>query len=337
MQAALQKVAGGLALSHAEACCAMEYITSGNASDAQVGAFLAALRVRGESASEIASFGQVLRKHAISISPRVQGKLVDTCGTGGDGCRTFNISTAAAIVAAGAGVPVVKHGNRSVGSACGSADVLEALGVKVDLPPERITRIVEETGLGFLFAPVFHPAFRHVAGVRRDLGFHTVFNLLGPLLNPAGAPSRLMGVYSPKLACTLAEALGELGAERAMVVHGGGMDEITTTGPTSVAELSRGSIEQYTLTPRDFGIPTSSRNALLGGEPHKNAEILLGVLQGRTGPVRDIVVMNAGAAVYLGEKAGDMSEGIERARDSIDTGAALGKLRALVDASGVNR
>lgn len=333
MQVALERLTTGLSLSELEARNAMEYIASGKASDAQIGAFLAALRVKGELSSEISSFGQVLQQHAISIQPRVEGTLVDTCGTGGDGSHSFNISTAAAIVAAGAGVPVVKHGNRSVSSSCGSADVLEALGVKVDLPATAVCRIVEETGLGFLFAPVFHPAFRYVARTRKDLGFHTVFNMLGPLLNPAGAPSRLMGVYTPSLTGTLAGALANLGIKHAMVVHGGGMDEITITGPTNVAELYRGTIEEYVISPGDFGIPLSPVSALRGGGPGENAAILLRVLKGEQGPVHDVVAINAGAAIYLGGKAGDLDQGIERARDSIKSGDALAKLHELITAS----
>ncbi len=333
MQAALHALSEGRPLSGHDAREAMEYIASGRATDAQVGAFLAALRVRGESAEEIATFGRVLQQHAHSIRPQVAGTLVDTCGTGGDGCRTFNISTAAAIVAAGAGVPIVKHGNRSVSSSCGSADVLEALGVKVDLPPDRVCRIVEDIGIGFLFAPNFHPAFRNAARARRDLGFHTVFNVLGPLLNPAAAPSRLMGVYSPEIMRTLAEALDRLGAERAMVVHGEGLDEITNTGETRVAELSHGVIREYAITPEEFGFPRSSRKALLGGSPEENAGIILGILEGDEGPVHDVVVLNAGAAIYLGGKARDLGEGIERAQRSIGNGDALGKLGALIDAT----
>lgn len=334
MQAALQKLAGGLSLSGPEARDAMEFIASGYATDAQMGAFLAALRIKGEDALEIASFAKVLRQHAVLISPRVQGPLLDTCGTGGDGSRTFNISTAAAFVAAGAGVPVVKHGNRSVSSSCGSADVLEELGVKVGLSPGQVCRIVEETGVGFLFAPVFHPAFGYAARTRRDLGFHTVFNLLGPLLNPAGASSRLMGVYSPAITRTLAEAISQLGAEHAMVVHGEGMDEITTTGMTKVAELRDGVVEEYMISPVEYGIPFSKKEALLGGSPGKNAAILLRALRGEEGPALDVVLMNAGAAIYLGGKARDMDQGIGRARDVIQSGNALAKLRALIQASG---
>ncbi|HNS82950.1 MAG TPA: anthranilate phosphoribosyltransferase [Methanolinea sp.] len=334
MQAVLQVLSEGRLLSDPEAREAMEYIASGRATDAQMGAFLAALRIRGENAEEIATFGRVLQHYAVTIRPRVAGTLVDTCGTGGDGCRTFNISTAAAIVAAGAGVVIVKHGNRSVSSSCGSADVLEALGVKIDIQPERVCRIVEETGIGFLFAPAFHPAFRNAARVRKDLGFHTVFNMLGPLLNPAGAQSRLMGVYSPAFLRTLAESLQLMGAERAMVVHGSGLDEITTTGPTQVAELAGGTIREYTFTPGEFGIPVSSGNALRGGTPAENAAVVLRILEGGEGPGRDVVVMNAGAAIYLAGKADDLAEGITLAKESIRTGAALGKLEALVTASG---
>jgi anthranilate phosphoribosyltransferase len=333
MQAALERLTGGLSLSDIEARHAMECIATGQASDAQIGAFLAALRMKGEAASEITSFGKVLQQHSISIRPRVKGRLVDTCGTGGDRSHTFNISTAAAIVAAGAGVPVVKHGNRRVSSSCGSADVLEALGVRVDIPPGAACHIVEETGLGFLFAPVFHPAFKYAARTRRDLGFHTVFNMLGPMLNPAGAPSRLMGVYSPSLTGLLAEVLKNLGTEHALVVNGGGLDEITTTGPTRVAELKRDAIEEYSIAPQDYSIPLSSIGALRGGGPEKNAEIFMRLLAGEEGPVQDIVVMNAGAAIYLGRGAGDIAGGIERARDSIGSGAALKKLNELIKAT----
>jgi len=333
MQEALHVLSEGRSLSVHDAREAMEYIASGRATDAQVGAFLAALRIRGESAEEIATFGRVLQQHAVSIRPQVSGTLVDTCGTGGDGCRTFNISTAAAIVAAGAGVPIVKHGNRSVSSSCGSADVLEALGVKVDLPPDRVCQVVEEIGIGFLFAPNFHPAFRNAARARRDLGFYTVFNVLGPLLNPAGAPSRLMGVYSPAIMRTLAEVLDRLGAKRAMVVHGAGLDEITNTGETGVMELSQGVIREYAITPEEFGLPRSSRDALLGGTPKENARVILSMLKGEEGPVHDVVVMNAGAAIYLGGRAGDLGRGIDHAQRSVMSGAALGKLEALIDAT----
>ncbi|HUU74498.1 MAG TPA: anthranilate phosphoribosyltransferase [Methanoregulaceae archaeon] len=334
MQAVLARIAAGRNLSVSEASAAMELIATGKATEAQMGAFLTGLRFKGETAEEIAAFADVLQRHAISIKPRVEGILVDTCGTGGDGFGTFNISTAAALVAAGAGVTVVKHGNRKVSSSCGSADVLEALGVKVDLPPEQVSRMVENIGIGFLFAPAFHPALRYAARARRDLGFSTVFNVLGPLLNPARASARLLGVFDPRLTLTLAQALRTLGAKKAMVVHGDGLDEITISGKTSVAELANGNICQSTLTPEQFGISRAPRHMLLGHSPDQNAAIIRGILDGVEGPARDIVVMNAGAAIYLGERASTHEEGIALAGDAITSGAAAAKLDDLIVESG---
>lgn len=332
MQGSLARVASGCDLTPEEAKSAMERIATGQATEAQIGSFLTALRMKGETPAEIAAFGEVLRRHAVAIRPRADGILVDTCGTGGDRSGTFNISTAAAIVAAGAGVPVVKHGNRKVSSACGSADVLEALGVRVDLTPDQACSVVEEVGIGFLFAPAFHPVMRYAADTRRDLGFSTVFNLLGPLLNPAGATARLLGVFSPSLIPTLAETLETLGAERAMVVHGEGLDEITVCGETRVAELERGNIVEYALTPEQFGIPRSPIESLHGGTPVENARIIRGILEGRSGPASDVVVMNAGAAVYLGGRAEDLPEGIDAAKDAIASGLAKEKLEMLAEA-----
>jgi anthranilate phosphoribosyltransferase len=258
---------------------------------------------------------------------------VDTCGTGGDGTGTFNISTAAAFVAAGAGVPVVKHGNRSVSSSCGSADVLDALGVNIDLSPERACSLIEETGIGFLFAPAFHPALRHAAAARKELGFSSVFNHLGPLLNPAGASARLCGVYSPALVPRLSAALLALGTERAMVVHGMGIDEITVAGPTLVAEIEGGKIRNYTITPEDFGIGRSPHSAISGHSPENNAGIIRTILSGAPGPGHDVVVLNAGAAIFLGDKAPDLMHGIEKAEEAIATGAAAERLEALREAS----
>ena len=334
MQAVLARIAAGRNLSVSEASAAMELIATGKATEAQMGAFLTGLRFKGETAEEIAAFADVLQRHAISIKPRVEGILVDTCGTGGDGFGTFNISTAAALVAAGAGVTVVKHGNRKVSSSCGSADVLEALGVKVDLPPEQVSRMVENIGIGFLFAPAFHPALRYAARARRDLGFSTVFNVLGPLLNPARASARLLGVFDSRLTLTLAQALRTLGAKKAMVVHGDGLDEITISGKTSVAELANGNICQSTLTPEQFGISRAPRHMLLGHSPDQNAAIIRGILDGVEGPARDIVVMNAGAAIYLGERASTHEEGIALAGDAITSGAAAAKLDDLIVESG---
>ncbi|MDD1716038.1 MAG: anthranilate phosphoribosyltransferase [Methanolinea sp.] len=333
MQGSLARVASGYDLTPEEAADAMERIATGRATEAQIGSFLTALRMKGETPVEIAAFGEVFRRHAVTIRPRVDGILVDTCGTGGDRAGTFNISTAAAIVAAGAGVPVVKHGNRKVSSSCGSADVLEALGVRVDLTPDEACSIVEEVGIGFLFAPAFHPAMRYASGTRRDLGFSTVFNLLGPLLNPAGASARLLGVFSPALINTLAETLETLGAERAMVVHGEGLDEITVCGETRVAAIGNGTISEYTLTPEQFGISRSPIESLRGGTPEENAGIIRGILDGRRSPARDVVIMNAGAAIYLGGRAKDIGEGITAAEDAIRSGCAKEKLVHLVKAS----
>jgi anthranilate phosphoribosyltransferase len=334
MQAVLARLARREDLPGSVAMEAMEQVASGQATESQIAAFITALRLKGESAEEIASFARVLQEHAITIFPKIRGMLVDTCGTGGDGSGTFNISTAAALVAAGAGVPVVKHGNRSVSSSCGSADVLEALGVRIDLSPDQCCTVIEENGIGFLFAPAFHPALRHAAKVRRDLGFSTIFNLLGPLLNPARAQARLCGVYSPDLVPVFAACLHSLGAERAMVVHGEGLDEITVSGPTLLTEISHGVLRSYTITPEDFGISRSPVSALAGSSPAANAGIIRDILSGVGGPARDVTVMNAGAAIYLGGSAPDYAAGIDRAEEAIDSGAAREKLEALVIATG---
>lgn len=323
----------GRELAAADAAAMMRSIMAGAATPAQIASVLTALRMRGESPAEIAAFAQVMRENAVRIRPAVAGTLVDTCGTGGDGAQTFNISTAAAFVAAGAGIPVVKHGNRAMSSRCGSADVLSALGVNLAVDPAAQERIVEEIGIAFLFAPAHHPAMRHVAGVRQEIGCRTVFNLLGPLANPAGAEAQLLGVYSPDLTPVMADVLRLLSLPRAMVVHGDGMDEITTTGETRVAELAEGSIRHYTITCEKFGIGIAGKQDLAGGDARENARILEGVLEGERGAARDIVLLNAGAAIYLGGKAGDLHEGLVLAAASVDTGAALTKLDALVDAT----
>lgn len=335
MREALRLLSAGRTLPPEVARRAMGQIVTGEASPAMAAAFLAALRTRGETPAEIAAFCSVLSEHAIRISPRVSGTLTDTCGTGGDGASTFNVSTAAAIVAAASGVPVVKHGNRAVSSRCGSADVLEALGVTVDLPPAAVCRLVEEIGIGFLFAPAFHPAFRNIAAVRRELGIETVFNILGPLLNPAGAPARLLGVSSPALVGLVAEALRIMGVRRALVVHGSGIDEITVAGETLVAELDGGRVEYYALSPADLGIPMYPTADLKGGGREENARIVRDVLGGRgKAAARDIVAVNAGAALYVAGEAKDIGDGTERAQDAIASGLALEKLGALVDLSG---
>lgn len=334
MQAVLTTLVEGHDLSPVQAAEAMELIASGRASEPQIASLLTALRIKGESAEEIASFARVLRRHAVTIAPKVPGVLVDTCGTGGDRSGTFNISTAAAIVAAGAGVPVAKHGNRKASSSSGSADVMEALGVRVDLSPAETCSILEETGFGFLFAPAFHPALKHAARTRRDLGFSTAFNLLGPLLNPAGARSSLCGVYRPDLVFKYAQVHKLLGADHAMVVHGDGLDEITVSGETRIAELRQGTIKNYTISPEEFGIRLSPVESLAGHSPEENAAIIRGVLAGNEGPARDIVIMNAAAAIILGEKSGSLRGGITIAEKSIDTGAAAEKLAMVAGATG---
>jgi anthranilate phosphoribosyltransferase len=337
MLVVLARLAEGKDLSPSLAEEAMELVASGGATDAQIASLITALRVKGESADEMAAFARVLERHAIKIRPRVTGLLVDTCGTGGDGLGTFNISTAAAIVAAGAGVPVVKHGNRKASSFCGSADVLEALGVTIDLPPQRTCSIIEKIGIGFLFAPVFHPALRHAAKTRSELGFSSVFNLLGPLINPAGADARLCGVYSPALISKFARTFLSLGTERAMVVHGDGLDEITVSGMSRIAEIKQGVISEYTVVPEEFGLRRSPVSALAGHSPVENAALIRAVFSGMQGPARDVVIMNAGAAVYLGAKTDSLAEGISLAEKAIDSGAAAQKLEELVIATGVRR
>ncbi|MDK2990266.1 MAG: anthranilate phosphoribosyltransferase [Methanoculleus sp.] len=330
---AIARVSSGTDLTPAEAEGVMEEIMRGAATPAQIGGFLTALRMKGETVAEIGAFARAMRAAAVPVSLPAQAR-VDTCGTGGDGAGTFNISTAAAFVAAGAGVPVVKHGNRGVSSRCGSADVLEALGVSVAIPPDRVAAVFSAAGIAFLFAPAYHPAMQYARVARQEIGIRTVFNLLGPLTNPAGAGAHLLGVYDPRLTVPVARVLGDLGAERAMVVHGAGLDEIATAGPTTVAELRNGEVITYTLDCTEFGIPCSSVAAIRGGGPEENARTLLAVLAGENGPARDIVLLNAGAAIYLGGKAGGIAGGIARAEVSIDSGAALDRLRRLIEATG---
>ncbi len=327
--AVLEKLSRSEHLSAAEGEAIMEHIMSGQATGAQIGALLMALRMKGETAEEIGGFARTMRRHCVRIETNRQD-LVDTCGTGGDGLDTFNISTAAALVAAAAGVPIAKHGNRSVSSACGSADVLVELGVNIDLPPAAVGECIDQIGLGFLFAPNLHPAMKHAIGPRREMGVRTVFNLLGPLTNPAGAARQLLGVFSPEWVEPMAEALSKLGAERAMIVHGlDGLDEISTMGETLVAELADGQIDTYHLTPETLGVPTAQPDSLIGGDTTQSAGILLSVLEGKRGPRYDIVMANAGAAIYVGGVAGDLNEGMQLAAQALDSGAALAKLQAL--------
>lgn len=325
----LAQVIQGENLSRETARQAMDHIMSGQASETQVGAVLTALRMKGVTAGEIAGFADTMRKNAANIRPK-QTDLIDTCGTGGDGKNTFNVSTTVAFVLAGAGLAVAKHGNRGVSSSCGSADVLIALGVEVDLQPQAVEQTINETGIGFLFAPVFHQAMKYAAKPRKELGFRTVFNLLGPLTNPAQASRQLLGVYEPELTAKAAEALVNLGVKRAMVVHSyDGMDEISTAAPTHVSEVNGENIRHYVINPADYGFAVPEENAYRGGQPEQNAAIVLGVLRGQPGPQRDIVLLNAAAALVVGDKAADIREGLTLAAASLDSGAALGKLEAL--------
>ncbi|MFY9800149.1 MAG: anthranilate phosphoribosyltransferase [Methanoregula sp.] len=329
----LTKLAGRQNLTLHEASEMMKSIMEGRASQAQIGALLLALYMKGETAEEIAAFARVMRDHAVMVTPVTKRTLVDTCGTGGDGAQTFNISTASAFVAAGAGCPVVKHGNRGVSSRCGSADVLSALGVIITIAPEMQARIVERAGIAFFFAPDYHPAMKHVMTARQEIGCRTVFNILGPLANPAGAQAQVLGVYRPDLTGTLADVLRILGLSRAMVVHGSGLDEITTTGDTIIAELSNKTIRTYTIRCESYAITPALPGDLAGGDAQQNARIIRDILQGERGAARDIVLMNAGAAIYVGGLARELGEGIRLAAASIDSGNASARLDALVDAT----
>ncbi|HMA05965.1 MAG TPA: anthranilate phosphoribosyltransferase [Methanomicrobiales archaeon] len=330
---AILALTSGRDLNREEAASVMRAVMAGDATPAQIGAILASLSMKGARSQELAGFAGAMREFAVPFPHSLAGPFVDTCGTGGDGSGTFNVSTAAAFVVSGAGLPVVKHGNRSVTSRCGSADVLTTLGARIEIPPDRMAGVLRATGIAFLYAPLYHPAMRRVMGVRQELGVRTVFNLLGPLTNPAGARIQLLGVYRPDAVLTMAEVLRLLGAERAMVVHGEGIDEITTAGPTRVAEIDGDGIREYTLHPGDFGIPVSSIEDLRGGDAAENARILREVLSGEMGAARDAVLMNAGAAIYLGGGAQSIAGGLSRAEESLDSGQALEKLGAFIDAT----
>lgn len=332
IRSCIQKVADGQDLSELEAEGAMKDIMSGSATPSQIGAFLTALRNKGETIQEIAAFARIMREFATKIEPKVDDILVDTCGTGGDQINTINISTGAMFVAAGAGVLIAKHGNRSVTSKSGSADVLEALGVKIDLPPEEVERAIEEIGIGFMFAPTFHGAMKHAIGPRKEIGLRTVFNVLGPLTNPAGARAQVMGVYDSELTEKLARVLNELGCERAMIVHGlDGLDEISTFGATKISELKNDKVKTYTIKPEDCKISKTTPKEIAGTSANGNAEILLKVLRGEKGPARDVIQLNAGAAILVSGKAENLGEGLELAGEAIDSGRALEKLNQLIE------
>jgi anthranilate phosphoribosyltransferase len=307
----------------------MHEIMRGEATPAQIGGFLVALRAKGETADEIAGCAEAMREHVLPVRARRED-LVDTAGTGGDGARTLNISTAAAIVAAAAGAGVAKHGNRAVSSASGSADVLEALGFRLDLPPESIARSIDELGFGFMFAPLHHPAMKHAAPVRVELGTRTVFNVLGPLTNPAGARAQIVGVYAPELARTLADVLARLGAARAFVVHGAhGVDELTPAGPNLVFEVFEGSVSERTIDPVELGIEQCDPAELRGEGPYENADAIRAVFQGANGGRRDAILLNAAGAIAAAGLAADLREGFEAAREAVDSGAAAERLEEL--------
>ena len=307
----------------------MGEIMRGEATPAQIGGFLVALRVKGETADEIAGCAEAMREHVLPVHPR-RADLVDTAGTGGDGASTINISTAAAIVAAAAGAGVAKHGNRAVSSASGSADVLEALGFRLEQPPERIAQSIDELGFGFMFAPAHHPAMRHAAPVRRELAARTVFNVLGPLTNPAGARAQVIGVYSPSLVRTLAEVLAQLGSRRAFVVHGAhGIDELSPAGPNDVCEVVDGDVRERVIDPLDLGIQRCDPAELRGGSPAENADAIREVFAGADGGRRDAILLNAAGAIAASGHAEDLREGLELARVAIDSGAASDRIDEL--------
>lgn len=331
IQQAIHKIVEGHHLTEAEAGAAMEAIMSGQATPAQIGALITALRMKGETVDEIAGFARVMREKADRITPTA-APIVDTCGTGGDGAHTFNISTTAAFVVAAAGAAVAKHGNRSVSSKCGSADVLEALGVRIDLEPEAVRQCIEQVGIGFLFAPRFHASMRHAIGPRREVGIRSVFNLLGPLTNPASAHAQVVGVYDPALTHPLAHVLSRLGVREAYVVHGlERIDEISISGETQVSHLKDGTVTTFRIRPEDAGLQTADQRAMSGGDAQENAAIVRSILKGESGPRRDVVLLNASAALVVAGLASDLKEGVAMAADAIDSGRAHEKLEALID------
>lgn len=329
IQEAIAKAAAGEDLTADEAHGIIGLIMSGETTDAQIGALLIALRIKGETVDEIAGAAKAMREKATRITTS-RTDLVDTCGTGGDHSGTFNISTATAFVVAGAGLCVAKHGNRAATSECGSADVLSALGVNIDVGADVVGRCLDEVGIGFLFAQALHGAMKHAIGPRREIGVRSLFNVLGPLTNPAGAKRQLIGVFSEELTEQLARVLGQLGSERAFIVHGSdGLDEITLTGPTKVSELKDGNVTTFTISPGDVGMEIADADALKGGDVETNARILRSVLDGGGGPCRDIVVLNAAAAIAAGGRAKDIAAGVSIASEAIDSGAARQKLEGL--------
>ena len=333
IQEAIKKAVEGINLTREEARSAMETIMNGEATDAQISGFLVAMRLKGETVEEIASFTRVMREKATHIDAGTT-KVLDTCGTGGDGTHTFNISTVSAFVAAGAGITVAKHGNRSVSSKCGSADVIKELGINIDILPEKVSECLKKVGIAFLFAPKLHASMKHAIGPRRELGIRTFFNILGPMTNPADAKRQLIGVYSKELVETVAGVLANLGSERAFIVHGNdGLDEITTISETFIAEVKNGNVVTYSISPEDFGIKKTSLTDIEGGDMSENAAIFTSLLSGETGPIRDIVVMNSAFAICAGGGADTPGEGLKIAEKSIDSGAAMAKYEVLRELS----
>ncbi len=329
IRSAIAKLVERQDLSEAEAAACMDELMTGVATPAQIGAFLAALRMKDETADEITGMARVMREQCLRV--KIDGPLLDTCGTGGDASGSFNVSTCAAFVAAGAGARVAKHGNRAMSSQCGSADVLEALGAKIDLTPEHVKRCIETVGIGFMFAQAFHPAMKHAGPARREIGIRTVFNLLGPMTNPAGASRRVLGVASLQLLDTLPAVLARLGIERALVVHGDdGFDEVSITGPTTIAELTPGGVRSYRMAPEDCGLPCHNVSELRGGTPQQNASAMRSVLGRVPGALRDFTLINAAAALIAWGTARDLAEGVKLAAASIDDGSAAAKLDAFV-------
>lgn len=328
----LARLLGGGSLSEEEAGACMEEIMEGAATPAQVAGFVVALRAKGESIDEVAGLVRTMRRFSEKVE--VPGELLDTCGTGGDRSGTFNVSTAAAIVCAGAGAKVAKHGNRAASSRCGSADVLEALGVRIDLPPDGVAACIEEAGIGFCFAPVFHPAMRHAGAPRRELGVPTIFNFLGPLTNPAGATRQALGISDPKMIEPMVHTLGRLGSKHVLAFQGDkGLDELSTSGPSDVYELVDGEVRRWKIDPAELGLPVSPLEAVAGGSAEENAATIRSVLSGTPGPQRDIVVLNAAAGLVAAGLAGDMAEGLERAAAAVDSGEAAQRLEQLVATS----
>lgn len=332
---AIKIIIEGKNLKEKEAIEVMNEIMSGNATDAQIGAFITVLRIKGESLDEITGCARVMREKAlrVKISPDI-GEIVDTCGTGGDGSNTFNISTAAAFVVAGAGLKVAKHGNKSVSSQCGSADVLQEMGINIQLSPDKVAESIKNVGIGFIFAPLFHGAMKYAIGPRKEIGIRTIFNILGPLTNPAYATAQVLGVYDGRLTTVMAHVLMNMGIRRAFVVHGtDGIDEITITGNTRISELKEGRVRTYNINPDKFGLKKARISSIRGGTAGDNAKIILSVLKGEKGPRRDVVLLNSAAAIIAGNKARIFKEGIKLAGESIDSGNALKKFQQMKEFS----